>query len=98
MAKSASVSKLNTLHALLTDMFIQDLQMAIADGIPLSSADKSVIVTFLKNNDISATPEEEQLQALRSEFETMTDERRRTAAMNLVDAAMADADFTLPLN
>lgn len=94
----ASVAKLNTLHELLTDMFIQDLQMSIEDGIPMSSADKSVIVTFLKNNDITATPDEAGLTELRESFQSITDEKRKEKAMALVNAAAEHADISLPLS
>ncbi|ASN73458.1 terminase small subunit [Acinetobacter phage vB_AbaP_B5] len=53
----ASVSRLCLLHELLVDMFIKDIQDAIEGDYPLASADKNVIVTFLKNENITATPD-----------------------------------------
>lgn len=93
----ARITRLCTLHELLTEMFIEEIKQAQKDEIPLSSADKSVIVTFLKNNDITATADEEQLNTLREEFQELS-EARREKALALINAAEADQDFTLPLN
>lgn len=95
----ATIERLNALHVALTEMFLEDIRMSKEDGIPMASADKSVIVTFLKNNDITASPDEDDLDNLREEFQQLTDERKRKKALDLIDAASkAESDFSLPLS
>lgn len=92
MAKGygASVKKLSTLHELLTDLFIQDIQFCIDEKIPMSASDKGVIVTFLKNEEITGNPSEEQLDELRESFSEFQDEARRNKAMSIVNQAQDD--------
>lgn len=46
--------------------------------IPLNAAEIGVMVTFLKNNEITATPEVAHMAALTEEFGKTLDEARRT--------------------
>lgn len=69
MAKgAASTSKLAELHEMLAEVFIEDLRQSKADGIPLPAANLGVIRQFLKDNDISASLEADDMAALRDEF------------------------------
>ena len=67
MAKSigAKVSKLANLHELLVDLFTQDIRLCIDECIPMSASDKAVIVSFLKNEEITATPDDDKIDAMR---------------------------------
>lgn len=93
--KSASVSKLNILHEMLADYFIERLQSSKPDPdappeydedgnelppfcIPLNAAEIGVMVTFLKNNEITASPEVEYMAEMASEFKEDLAEARRT--------------------
>lgn len=89
MAKhiGAKVSKLASLHELLVDLFIQDIKFCIDEGVPMSASDKAVIVSFLKNEEISATPDDEQIDSLRNEFSTFQDEGRKAKAMSILNSA-----------
>jgi len=50
MAKKASMEKLNELHNLLTEYYIETLE----EGEEISSGSLSAINAFLKNNDVVA--------------------------------------------
>ena len=53
---SAKKSTLETLHEMLTELFIEDIKICRSEGIPMSASDKAVIVKFLKDNDVTAEP------------------------------------------
>ena len=88
MAKTigAKVSKLGKLHELLTDMFIQDIEFCIREQIPMSASDKGVIVTFLKNEDITAMPDDAAIDKLREDFAELEPERK-AKAMSILNSA-----------
>lgn len=96
MAKGigAKVSKLAHLHELLVDLFIQDIQMCMQESIPMSASDKAVIVSFLKNEDITATPDEAQIDGLRAQFQEFQDEGRKAKAMSILN----EASTALPMS
>ena len=93
MAKSigAKVSKLANLHELLVDLFIQDIQLCIDEGIPMSASDKAVIVSFLKNEEITATPDDDKIDAMREEFQSFQDEGRKARAMSILNSAKEES-------
>ena len=68
MSKAASRNALLELHEMLAEVFIEDLKQAKADGIPLPAANLNAIRQFLKDNDISASVETEDMERLRDEF------------------------------
>lgn len=88
MAKTigAKVSKLGKLHELLTDMFIQDIEFCIKEKIPMSASDKGVIVTFLKNEEITAMPDDAAIDKLREDFREL-EPQRQAKAMKILDEA-----------
>uniref|UniRef100_UPI001F2EE7C7 hypothetical protein n=1 Tax=Escherichia coli TaxID=562 RepID=UPI001F2EE7C7 len=43
---------------------------------PLASADKNVIVTFLKNESITATPDADGMEKLKEELKELSDTQR----------------------
>ena len=45
---------LQEVHSMLAEYFLEELKMAREEGIPMVSSTLSVIVTFLKNNEITA--------------------------------------------
>ena len=45
---------LQEVHAMLADYFLEELKRAREEDIPMVSSTLSVIVTFLKNNEITA--------------------------------------------
>lgn len=68
MAKAASTSKLAELHEMLAEVFLADLRQSVAEGIPLPAANLGVIRQFLKDNEISASIDADNMAAIRDEF------------------------------
>ena len=66
---SAKKSTLETLHEMLAELFMEDIRICRSKGIPMSASDKAIIVKFLKDNDVTAEPDEAKVQALRDEFQ-----------------------------
>jgi len=84
MAKGAKASKLAELHEMLAEMFMSDIQLCKDEGIPMSAADKGVIVTFLKNNNITADVDDQEMQTLKQEFEDELRAKRQARAEALL--------------
>lgn len=90
---AAKQSKVSSLHDLLTELFIEDIKMCRAEGIPMSASDKAVIVKFLKDNNITAEPDAEKVQELRDEFQDELEARREAKRQHiLMKAVGADCD------
>lgn len=91
MAKGAKASKLAELHEMLAEMFMDDIRICKEEGIPMSAADKGVIVTFLKNNNITADVDDQEMQTLKQEFEDELKAKRQARAAELL-AKQEDGD------
>lgn len=90
---AAKQSKVSSLHDLLTELFIEDIKMCRAEGIPMSASDKAVIVKFLKDNDVTAEPDVAKVQALRDEFHDELAAKREARRQHiLMQAAGSEAD------
>ena len=89
---SAKKSTLETLHEMLTELFIEDIKICRSEGIPMSASDKAVIVKFLKDNNITAEPDAEKVQELREEFKDDLEARREAKRQHILMKA-AGADF-----
>lgn len=88
---AAKESTLSQLHEMLAEMFIQDIKLSIEEGIPMAASDKAVIVKFLKDNNISADVDVQQMQELRDAFQEDLDNARKARAGRLLQAATDDA-------
>ena len=88
MAKTigAKVSRLGELHNLLVEMFIQDIEFCRDEKIPMSASDKGVIVSFLKNEEITAMPDDAAIDKLREDFREL-EPQRQAKAMKILDEA-----------
>lgn len=86
MAKGAKASKLAELHEALAEMFLEDIRICREEGIPMAAADKSVIVTFLKNNNITADVDDVRQQELKDEFQNELEQARQRRAQQLLKA------------
>lgn len=73
-------------------MFLEDIRICREEGIPMSASDKGVIVTFLKNNNITADVTDEQVQAVKEEFQNELAEKRAARATALLARAGTDTD------
>ena len=87
---AAKESTLSQLHEMLAEMFIQDIKLSIEEGIPMAASDKAVIVKFLKDNNISADVDVQQMQELRDAFQEDLDTARRARAGRLLQQAATD--------
>lgn len=83
---AAKQSALSKLHEALAEMFLEDIRICKEEGIPMSSSDKGVIVKFLKDNNITADIDNQDMQKLQDEFKDELAERRRAKAQELLDA------------
>ena len=88
---AAKESTLSLLHEMLAEMFIQDIKLSLEEGIPMAASDKAVIVKFLKDNNISADIDVQQMQELRDAFQEDLDKTRKARAGRLLQAAADDA-------
>lgn len=84
MSKAATQSKLAQLHEMLAEVFIADLIQSKEEGIPLPAANLGVIRQFLKDNEITASIEEDDMLALRDAFADVraADREARKAQLN----------------
>lgn len=69
MAGAAKRSRLSELHRMFTEALIEEIKQSKEDEVPLPAADKSVIAKFLKDNNITADADSEEMQDLRDEFD-----------------------------
>jgi hypothetical protein len=88
--RAASTSKLAELHEMLAEVFIEDLRQSKAEGIPLPAANLGVIRQFLKDNDISASMEADDMASLRDTFADELAARREVKKAQLVDSLRED--------
>lgn len=85
MAGSAKRSRLSELHRMFTEALIEELKQAHDDEVPLPAADKSVIAKFLKDNDITADADSEEMQDLRDEFDDELSARREARKKEILN-------------
>lgn len=83
--KAGSKSRLAALHAMFTEALINEIEEAKSEGIPLPAADKSVIAKFLKDNDITADADSEEMQDLRDEFDDELAARREARKQEILN-------------
>lgn len=79
---AAKQTKLQLLHEMLCEVFLEDLRQSKEEGIPLPAANLGVIRQFLRDNNISASMDADDMAALRDEF---------TAELAAARAARRDA-------
>ena len=85
---AASQSKLAELHEMLAEIMLGDLKQSKEEGIPLPAANLGVIRQFLKDNDITASVDANDMLKLREEFQADLSEKRE--ARKKVGAALSD--------
>lgn len=83
---AANKKELGSLHSKFTKFLADELEMYIEEGIPMAAADKTVIMTFLKNNNITAESTDEDLQRIRKQFADIKEENRDKALVILKQA------------
>ena len=95
---SAKVSRLAELHSMLAELMIEDIKIAREEGIPMAASDMGVIVAFLKNNNITADPDTEEMQKLDSEFRKQAEIERASRAKAMLEQKGDDDRFDDLLN
>lgn len=94
---AAKQSKLAELHEMLAEVLLEDLRQSKAEGIPLPAANLGVIRQFLKDNNISASVDADDMAALREEFESELAQNRR-ARKDAMHNALQDDDMAAILS
>lgn len=87
---SASVAELSDLHRLVAQVFKQELEISMNEGIPIAASTLAVMVKFLKDNNITAEASAEDMQALKSLFEEEFKEKRNRAQTIVATNAQDD--------
>ena len=82
------------MHRRFTEALITELEEADAEKIPLPAADKSVIVKFLKDNDITAEADDVGMANLRDTFDELEQARQARAASILRQQGADDDELT----
>lgn len=88
----ATQSRLAYLHELLVEQIIADFEFHKAEGIPMSATDKQVAISLLKNEGITATPDNEDIQKLKEVAARIQDEAKKNVAMGILESVKAVED------
>lgn len=88
MAKvnKASLQQLGALHGLLVQIMQAECRLCLEENIPMSASTMGVMVQFLKNNNITAEPDADDMAALREGFGQLTELKSERAKMLLSQA------------
>lgn len=89
---AATKKELGDLHSKFTKFLADELEMHIQEGIAMAAADKTVVMTFLKNNGITAESTDEELAQMRDNFLQLKEQRKEAALSILKDAREAMAE------
>lgn len=80
----ATTARLAYLHELLVEQIIADFEFHKEEGIPMSATDKQVAISLLKNEGITATPDNDDIQRLKEVAARMKDSVKQDAAMSIL--------------
>lgn len=95
MAGAAKRSRLSELHRMFTEALIEEIKQSKDDEVPLPAADKSVIAKFLKDNDITADADSEEMRGLRDEFEDDLAKAREKRKQEILGKVGGDSEDLL---
>ena len=84
-----SKSRLDGLLDALVEMMFMEIEFCRKIKVPMAAADKTVIVTLLKNNAVTASPDEAKLDALAEEFSNVTKPELKAKGLALISEAKA---------
>ena len=94
----ATQSRLAYLHELLVEQIIADFEFHKVEGIPMSATDKQVAITLLRNEGITATPDNEDIQRLKDVATRIKDEAKKDVAMGIIAEVQEAHELTAFLN
>ena len=88
---AATKKSLGTLHERFTKLLLDELEFYLnnEEGIPMSAADKTVVMTFLKNNGITAESSDEELAAMSDAWNQLKQDKKAKALGVLREAKEA---------
>lgn len=88
----ASTARLTLLHELLVEQIIFEFEFYKAEGIPMSATDKQVALSLLKQEGITATPDNEDIQRLKDVASRIKDEAKQDAALSILSEVQDAVD------
>ena len=94
----ATTSRLAYLRELLVEQIIADFEFHKAEGIPMSATDKQVAISLLKNEGITATPDNEDIQRLKEVASRMQDGAKQEVAMSILGEVQEASELSAFLN
>ena len=77
---------------MLAEVMLEDLRQAKKDGIPLPAANLNAIRQFLKDNDVTASIDAEDMQQLKQEFKDELAAKRAARQIEL-EKTLSDDDM-----
>jgi len=87
---AAKTGTLSILHEMMAELLITEITVCKEEGIPMSASDKAVIIKFLKDNNITADVDAEDMKRLQGEFSDELSLQRE--AKRQLMAAKADSN------
>ena len=94
----ATTSRLAYLHELLVEQIIADFEFHKVEGIPMSATDKQVAISLLKNEGITATPDNEDIQRLKEVASRIQDGAKQEVAMSILGEVQEASELSAFLN
>ena len=94
----ATQSRLAYLHELLVEQIIADFEFHKAEGIPMSATDKQVAISLLKNEGITATPDNGDIQRLKEVASRIQDGAKQEVAMSILGEVQEASELSAFLN
>lgn len=91
MAKKTGAleSRLALLHELLVEQIIFEFEFYKAEGIPMAATDKQVALSLLKQEGITATPDNEDIQRLKQVAQNIQNEAKQDVALSIIQEVEA---------
>lgn len=94
----ATQSRLAYLHELLVEQIIADFEFHKKEEIPMSATDKQVAISLLKNEGITATPDNEDIQRLKEVASRIQDGAKQEVAMSILGEVQEASELSAFLN
>lgn len=94
----ATTARLAYLHELLVEQIISDFEFHKEEGIPMSATDKQVAISLLKNEGITATPDNDDIQRLKEVASRIQDGAKQDAAMSILGEVQEASELSAFLN
>lgn len=91
----AAPDKLDKLHSMLAQVMLSELEwyMSQEEQIPVPAADKAAIIKFLKDNNVTASPmDDQEIAALRAKLEASRQQTGKTTMQVALEAAAKDTE------